>query len=57
MTSIVVGLLVLMVAVTSGGSMYRAGRITRGGYYGLIGVMTIVLVIIVALVIYNSRNP
>jgi uncharacterized membrane protein len=46
-----------MVAVISGGSMYRSGRITGGGYYGLIGVMTVVCLVIVALVIYNSRNP
>jgi len=57
MTSIVIGLLTLMIAITSGGSMYRSGRISRRGYYGLVGVMTAVLLLLVALVIYNSRNP
>ncbi len=57
MTSIVVGLLGIMIAVISGGSLYRAGRISRRGYHGLIGVMTVVCLVIVALVVYNSRNP
>lgn len=57
MTSIVVGLIGILVAVVSGGSMYRSGRITRGAYYGIIGVMTAVFVVILALVMYNARNP
>lgn len=57
MTSIVVGLLGIMVAVISGGSMYRSGRISRRGYYGVVGVMTVVFLLILALVIYNARNP
>jgi len=57
MTSIVVGLLGIMVAMISGGAMYRSGRISRRGYYGVIGVMTVVFLVILALVIHNSRNP
>lgn len=57
MTSIVVGLLGIMVAVISGGAMYRSGRISRRGYYGVVGAMTFVFLIILALVIHNARNP
>jgi uncharacterized membrane protein len=57
MTSIVVGLLGIMVAVISGGAMYRSGRISRRGHYGVIGVMTFVFLLILALVIHNARNP
>lgn len=57
MTSIVVGLIGILVAILSGGAMYRGGRISRRGYYGLIGIMTLVFLVILALVIYNSHHP